>query len=64
MSSFLNLTLSWLWCLSTSVPEGLVQPMEELFVMEGEAAGSLFGVRMALPGSCVRTRVEAVYALQ
>lgn len=46
------------------MPEGLVQPMEELFVMEGEAAGSLFGVRMALPGSCVRTCVEAVQALQ
>lgn len=59
MSSFPNLTLSWLLCPSTGVPEGMVQPMEELFVTEGEAAGSLSGVWMALPGP----RIEAVHAL-
>lgn len=34
-----------------SVPEGLVQPMEELFVTEGEVAGSRSGVCNGAPRS-------------
>ncbi|KAM7321816.1 hypothetical protein ACRRTK_018657 [Alexandromys fortis] len=47
-----------------SVPEGLVQPMEELFVRRVKQPEAGPESAMALPGPCVCTRIEAIHALQ